>query len=110
LANEQSFAEYRKASLLPRDLLHSSLVTTMWMSFLRGDYDTAVFQAFKAVEIAVRGTAKLTDQDYGVPLMRKAFQPKTGTLRDATQAPANAKHRPISSPVRLVPAKLSQPP
>jgi uncharacterized protein (TIGR02391 family) len=85
VANAESFQEYRKASLLPRDLLHAALAATVWTSFIRGEYDTAVFQAFKAVEVRVREAAKLTNRDLGVSLMRSAFHPDTGPLRDEHQ-------------------------
>ena len=38
---------YRHANLLPRHQLHPRIAQKVWASFLRGDYDTAVFQAFK---------------------------------------------------------------
>lgn len=82
LANPKSFAEYRKAGLLPRDLLHPKLAAAVWMSFVRADYDTAIFQAFKEVEVAVREAAQLSAAEIGVSLMRKAFHPDTGPLRD----------------------------
>ena len=44
-----------------------------------------MFQAFKTVEIRVREAAKLTNRDLGVPLMRSAFHPETGPLRDSQQ-------------------------
>jgi uncharacterized protein (TIGR02391 family) len=88
IATTVSFQEYRQASLLPRDLLHAALAATVWTSFIRGDYDTAVFQAFKAVEVRVREAAKLTNRDLGVSLMRSAFRPDTGPLRDEHQDPA----------------------
>jgi uncharacterized protein (TIGR02391 family) len=51
--------------------------------FMRGDFDTAVFRAFKEVEVRVRSKAGLTNDDYGVELMKKAFGP-TGALTDKT--------------------------
>ena len=45
----------------------------VWASFLRGDYDTAVFQAFKEVEVEIRKVAECADKDIGVGLLRKAF-------------------------------------
>jgi len=64
---------YRYASLLPRQLLHPAIAGKVVPLFIRGDYDTAVFQAFKEVEVAVRAKAKLTNTDIGAKLMRKAF-------------------------------------
>jgi uncharacterized protein (TIGR02391 family) len=87
VASAESYAEYRKASLLPRDLLHPSMTAVAWTAFIRGDYDTAVFQSFKAVEVAVREAARSTSRDIGVSLMRSAFHPETGPLRDAKQDP-----------------------
>jgi uncharacterized protein (TIGR02391 family) len=55
--------------------------------FLRGDYDTDVFQAFKEVEISVRGAAGLGNDRLGCTLMREAFTPKNGSLSDAQEVP-----------------------
>ena len=46
--------------------------------FLRGDYDTAVFRAFKEVEVRVRKKSGLKTE-YGRELMNKAFG-ETGPL------------------------------
>jgi uncharacterized protein (TIGR02391 family) len=75
---------YRHASLLPRQLLHPAIAGKVVAPFIRGDYDTAVFQAFKEVEVAVRTKAKFPDTDLGVRLMRKAFDKDTGPLRDTS--------------------------
>jgi uncharacterized protein (TIGR02391 family) len=49
---------------------------------MRGDFETAAFQAMKAVEVSVREAAKLAAKDIGVPLMRKAFDVDKGPLTD----------------------------
>ena len=56
--------------------------------FLRGDYDTAVFQGFKEVEIAVREAGEYAETDRGTDLMRTAFNVKTGNLTDLNQQQA----------------------
>lgn len=76
--NPDYFAAHRAANLLPRGALHAAIAEQVWGSFLRGDYDTAVFQAFKALEIAVRRAANLAPTDIGVALVRKAFKPDGG--------------------------------
>ena len=55
--------------------------------YLRGDYDVAVFQAFKEVEVAVRKAAKASDSLIGVKLMRAAFKPDGGILTDKETDP-----------------------
>lgn len=87
LRSAADLAKYRQAALLPQKQLHPRLSSVVG-TFLRGDYDTAVFQAFKEVEVAVRDGAGLTDADYGVTLMRKAFHPDTGALADSTRLSA----------------------
>lgn len=82
LKNHVDVENYRKSSLLPRGLLHPSIAEKVWATFLRGDYDTAVFQAFKEVEVAVRSAGGYSKDDYGTDLMRKAFKPETGPLAD----------------------------
>jgi uncharacterized protein (TIGR02391 family) len=56
--------------------------------FLRGDYDDAVFKAFKTVEMAVRAAASLPDGMVGIEVMRTAFNPTTGVLADTNVVPA----------------------
>jgi uncharacterized protein (TIGR02391 family) len=69
------------ARRLPREALHPKLANSVWLAFMRGEFDVAVFQAMKAVEVAVRETSGLT-AEIGVRLMRKAFDPKNGPLTD----------------------------
>lgn len=51
-------------------------------NFALGDYETASFAAMKAVEVEVRRIAGLPNELLGTNLMRKAFSPKDGILRD----------------------------
>jgi uncharacterized protein (TIGR02391 family) len=73
LADREKLVAYRNANRLPRALLHGRIVATVWAPFLRGDYDVAVFQAFREVEIAVREAAGFPSDKYGTELMRQAF-------------------------------------
>ena len=84
---------YRRANLLPQRQLYPIIAQKVWATFLRGDYDTAVFQSFKEVEIAVRKTGGYAETDYGTDLMRKAFHHKTGKLTDPNQQQAERQAR-----------------
>lgn len=84
LSKADQVRAYTRAHLLPKEMLHPQLVLRVWPAFARGDYDTAVFQAFKEVEIAVRDTGKFSLTDLGVNLMRDAFKPKVGPLTDTS--------------------------
>ena len=77
---EEDFTAYAKESLLDTKTLDPILARKVKPLFLRGDYDTAIFQAFKEVEMRVRKAGKYSNSDYGVDLMRKAFNLTTGTL------------------------------
>lgn len=79
LENATAFAQYAMARRLPREALHPRLAQSVWLAFMRGEFDVAVFQAMKAVEVAVREASGLT-AEIGVRLMRKAFDPKNGPL------------------------------
>ena len=81
-------ASYRKANLLSKHQLHPIIAQKVWAPFLRGDYDTAVFQGFKEVEIAVREAVVDDDKCHGVDLMRKAFHVEKGNLTGLNQQKA----------------------
>ena len=83
LATPEDLRQYQRANVLPRQLLHPRLAQKVWASFLRGDYDTAVFQAFKEVEVRVRDAGGFSESDIGVPLMRKAFDSNIGLLTES---------------------------
>ena len=76
---------FRIGDLLPRGLLADVLEEKVRPLFLRGDYATAVFQAFKEVEVQVRIASGLPSELVGVPLMRKAFDAKDGPLRSTEE-------------------------
>lgn len=79
---------YTAATLLPDKTLDPKLSSKVSPAFLRGDYDTAVFEAFKEVEVRVRTLSGADKTDIGVNLMRKAFHPENGQLTDDTQIPS----------------------
>jgi len=82
LVSESNIARYRAAKIIPPNSLDPILATKVMPLFIRGDYDIAVFQAFKEVEIRVRKAASLPGGLLGVNLMRTAFHPDTGVLTD----------------------------
>ena len=84
---------YRKANLLPKAQLHPIIAQKVWSLFLQGDYDTAVFQAFKQVEVAVREACYYADTELGVNLMRNAFHEEHGPLTDSSQQKAEKQAR-----------------
>jgi uncharacterized protein (TIGR02391 family) len=77
--------KFKAANMLPHDTLDPILTSKVRPPFLRGDYDSAIFEAFKEVEIRIRNLSGLTKDDIGVPLMRKAFKPGEGPLIDKKQ-------------------------
>jgi uncharacterized protein (TIGR02391 family) len=91
LKSLQDFGAYRKASLLPKGQLHPLIATKVYPAFLRGEYDTAVFQAFREIEVAARQAGGFPEDLVGTKLMRDAFRPDTknpaappGPLTDTT--------------------------
>lgn len=93
--SEAEFAQYAVARTLSKQALHPRIATTVWMAFMRGEFDVAVFQAMKAVEVAVREAANLSTRDIGTHLMRRAFDPDTGALTDLTAE--NSEREAVSS-------------
>ena len=85
LQNAEDLESYRKANLLPKKLLHPVIAQKIYHLFLRGDYDIAILQAYKEVEVAVRNAGDYTKEDYGTDLMRRAFHVDNGPLTDQNE-------------------------
>lgn len=82
LKNREGVAAYSSLVLLPRALLHPTVLKCCWSAFMRGEYDTAVFQAFRELEVFIRSAGEFSADDIGVPLAQKAFSEKGGPLAD----------------------------
>jgi uncharacterized protein (TIGR02391 family) len=76
LKSRDDFDAYRKANLLPKGQLHPLIASEVYPAFLRGKYDTAIFEAFREVEVAVRAAGNFGATDLGTDLMRAAFKPE----------------------------------
>jgi uncharacterized protein (TIGR02391 family) len=93
LASEPSVRKAFSTRFVPKDSLHPSIREDVWSLYHRGKFETAVFEAMKAVEVAVRDAAGLTAAHIGIRLMRKAFDIEVGYLTDKTAEQAERRAR-----------------
>ncbi|SRR5258706_2655919 len=82
IKSTDDFKKYAHISLLPRNVLNPELNKKLWPSFIDGDFDTAIFAAFKEVEVRMRATAGLDTTHIGVTLAREVFNSENGQLTD----------------------------
>jgi uncharacterized protein (TIGR02391 family) len=69
---------------LPEEFLHAELLVNARPLFLQSRFDTAVFEAFKSLEVAIRTASKLGHDLVGVALISRSFHPDDGPLTDKT--------------------------
>jgi len=89
----EDLAAYSRASLLPKGKLHPTIAISVYPAFLRGNYDTAIFQAFKEVEVAVRQAGEFPHDFVGEKLMRTAF---AASKNNALAGPLTDKQFPVA--------------
>lgn len=82
VAQETNFDAWKKESMFP-DGLDPIVMAQVKPLFVRGDYDTAVFRAFKEVEVRVRAKDASLAGESGVDLMNKAFGPGGPLMKGA---------------------------
>jgi uncharacterized protein (TIGR02391 family) len=70
-----------KAEELPESFVHPSFLLHVRPLFLQGRFETAVFEAFKALEIRMRDLGGFGPDKIGVQLAGAAFHPEDGPLR-----------------------------
>ena len=82
--------------MLPKGQLHPLIASEVYPAFLRGKYDTAIFEAFREVEVAVREAGKFGPDDYGTELMREAFKPSEKKGQATAPGPLTDTQIPIA--------------
>ena len=80
--DHQHLAELVATEQLPESFVHPELIINCRPLFLQGRFETAVFEAFKTLEVAIREQARLGHEMIGVQLASKAFHPEDGPLTD----------------------------
>ncbi|WP_114011591.1 TIGR02391 family protein [Cohaesibacter intestini] len=80
--DEAEFARHTVSRLLPKEILHPRMADRVWSAFVRGEFDVAVFQATKSIEVFVREAGNHGNELIGMKLMQEAFKPDGGTLTD----------------------------
>lgn len=85
VADSATLAEFVASKELPESFLHPEIIRHARGLFLQGRIDTAVFEAFKALEVAIRDASGLGDDLIGTKLASRAFNPEDGALTDPDQ-------------------------
>ena len=84
LQSRNDFDVMRKADLLRTSVLDPGLRQDVFADFVRGDYESVVFKAYKAVEVAVRTAGGYSAGEIGTKLMRQAFHVEEGPLSNTS--------------------------
>lgn len=84
-AHVHDFPAWSADRELPESLLHPQIAAECMTSFRAAKYDTAVFEAFRALEVAIRTGADLGPEFLGTKLATRAFHPEDGPLTDKGQ-------------------------
>lgn len=77
-------AEIQVRLMLRREMLHPLMRAAVYDNFAGGHYETAVMDAFVCVEDVVRRQSRLPNTSVGINLMKDAFNPTNGPLRDSS--------------------------
>lgn len=72
----------KKYTLLPETYIHPLIVKKSFSLLKNGQFESAVLQAFKIIEIRIREKISGASEDVGIKLIRKAFNPENGLLTD----------------------------
>lgn len=84
LRNHQNLRNFMTSEQLPEAFLHPELLINVRPLFFQSRFETAVFEAFKTLEVTIRNVAKLGHDLIGVSLASRAFNSEDGPLTDMT--------------------------
>jgi uncharacterized protein (TIGR02391 family) len=77
--SREAFERGRRAAKFPATMLHQELQGAAYDALVRGNFQQAISEAFRVVEVRVRNASGL--EGVGATLMRAAFHEETGPLR-----------------------------
>lgn len=72
----------KEYALMPETYVHPLIVKKSFSLLNEGQFESAVLQAFKTIETRIREKINATQEEYGVKLIRRAFNPESGPLSD----------------------------
>ncbi len=72
----------KEYAVLPDTYIHPTIIKKCFSLLNSGEFESAVLQAFKCIEINIRKKIKADAEEIGVRLIRKAFNADSGDLTD----------------------------
>ncbi|MBN8681012.1 MAG: TIGR02391 family protein [Chitinophagales bacterium] len=72
----------KEYTLTPKTYVHPKIIEKSFKLLNSGEFESAVLQAFKCIETAIRKKTGADPEEVGVKLIRNAFNPETGMLTD----------------------------
>lgn len=67
-------------TLLPQTYIHPKIIKKSFKLLESGEFESAVLQAFKCIEIGIREMIGADSDEIGIKLIRRAFNPENGAL------------------------------
>jgi uncharacterized protein (TIGR02391 family) len=80
IRGDEDFRHLQAVSLYPRGRIHPYIERLTFADYVAGDYESAVFKAFRGIEIAIRDLGDFTNADFGLVMVAKAFAVDGGRL------------------------------
>ena len=72
----------KEYALMPETYVHPAIVKGSFGLLKSGEFESAVLKGFKTIEVAIRKAVNAPADEVGVKLLRNAFNPEDGPLRD----------------------------
>lgn len=72
----------KEYTLLPKTYVHPKIVKKSFPLLANGEFESAVFQAFKTIETSIREKIGAEAEEIGTKLIRRAFHSESGPLTD----------------------------
>lgn len=82
LRNHQELRKFLTSERLPERFLHPELLVNVRPLYFQSRFETAVFEAFKTLEVTIRSASHLGHEHFGVALASRAFNSEDGPLTD----------------------------